>query len=188
MEDTEFNQIRSDLLNYLARLTGDPELAEDLTQDAFIRVLGKGLEEKSTSDFRAYLFRTAINLMIDRKHGLDRRPAPEEFDEEITIPDESLKMAEGPLAAAIKNEMNGCIAGLLKKLPESDYQALGLINYGGMSVREAAEVMGVSVEAMKVRLHRSRKRLKDLMDRECDVAPDANGKLSCDWKQNNDIS
>jgi len=182
MTDQEFHNIRSDLLQYLTRLTGDQEKAEDITQDAFIRILGKGFEDKETNDFRAYLFRTAINLLIDRKRRADRKPIAEQYDEETTLADEVVQVGEDPLTDTIKAEMNGCIAGLLKKLSDADHQALGLINYGGMSVRETAEIMGVSVAAMKVRLHRARGRLKELMDRECNIQPDENGKLSCEKK------
>ena len=90
--------------------------------------------------------------------------------------------SDDSLEEVIQREMKSCIDNLQLELPEADRQAIGLVVYGGFKVREAAEIMGVSTETMKVRLHRARGRLQNLMNRDCTVGVDENGKMSCEKK------
>jgi RNA polymerase sigma-70 factor (ECF subfamily) len=181
MNDSELQNIRQDLLNYVSRLTGNEVLAEDITQEALLRVVHKGMDKKSTSEFRAYLFRSAYNLMIDTKRQGQRRPGTQPIDEEFLILADDNDKSDS-LENVIKMEMSTCIKDLQKRLPEADQEALGLVIYGGLKVREAAAVLGISVDAMKVRLYRARDRVRDLLDQNCRIGRDDQGRLCCDKK------
>lgn len=180
MNEAQLQTIRQDLVTYIGRLTGDEVLAEDIAQESLLRVMNKGINQKRTDEFRAYLFRSAYNLMIDNKRAGQRRPGTEPIDEDLLLAPEDDE--SDSLESVIKDEMSACIADLLKKLPEADQQSIGLVVYGGLKVREAAAVLGISVEAMKVRLHRARGRVKELLDQNCCISRDDKGKLSCDKK------
>ena len=65
------------------------------------------------------------------------------------------------------------------KLPEQDRQIFGLVVYGGFKLREAAELMDISIEAMKVRIHRARKHLKDIISDRCNTGEEPTDLNNC---------
>ena len=85
MLDTELADIREDLYKYIHRQTGDEEKASDITQEAFLRVINKGVDSEDIDQFRAYLFHSAYNFMIDIHRQQKRQPIQEPIDEEYQI-------------------------------------------------------------------------------------------------------
>jgi RNA polymerase sigma-70 factor, ECF subfamily len=182
MLTTETEVIRTDLHNYVTRLTGDTIAAEDIVQEAFLRVIGKLDEDASIDEFRAYLFRTAHNLVIDSHRSSKHHSKYETIDDDSISLDLSNGASEDPLISMVRDEANTCISSLTKKLGWRDLQALELVVFGGLGLRHASAVLGISHEAMKVRLHRARKRMKTLLDRDCNIGVDEDSNLSCEQK------
>ncbi len=182
MPEKDFKAIREDLLRYLLRLTGDQSKAEDLTQEAMLRVMDKGIDAKETDEFRAYLFRSAYNLVVDQSRTTKRRPEQRPIEDVLQILPDKDSENEDSLELVIRKEMESCLEDLLKELPEPDRQALALVVYGSLKVREAAAVVGIKPDSMKVRLHRARNRVKTLLDRDCIIDVDCDGKRTCEKK------
>ena len=78
--------------------------------------------------------------------------------------------------------MNECIRGLVDELPENYRAVLVLSDLEGFTNAEISEVLGISLETVKIRLHRARLALKKSMDRVCDLYRDERNELSCDRK------
>ena len=164
------------LLGYLVRMTGNTADADDLLQEALIRMARELPRLRSPGAAKGWAYRVATNVAIDflRKK---KKVRFEEFD------DESTPVDGGEFDGLVVDEMNNCIRGVIDRLPPDYRAAIVLSNLQGLSVAETASVMGTSVGAAKVRIHRAKARLKEALNRECDFYASPEGSVRCDVKQ-----
>ena len=164
------------LLAYLVRMTRDSADAHDLLQEALIRIARELPKLRSPEAVKGWAYRIATNVAIDhlRKSG---KVQFVEFDGET---DSSEIDAEEEL---VVDEMNECIRGVIDRLPPDYRAAIVLSNLQGLSVAETAEIMGTSVTAAKVRIHRAKAKLREALNQECDFYRSESGNLRCDVKQ-----
>jgi RNA polymerase sigma factor (sigma-70 family) len=148
--DALFDTAYPPLVRYCNRLMGDPDHAEDLAQEAFFRLLDRGVTG-TESGLRSWLFRVATNLARDhsrtretRRRILSTVPPPE------PVP--------GPDREAVRSENVRQVREALEALPERDRQML-LLREEGFSYEEIAEVAGVSQRSVGTILARALKRL-----------------------------
>lgn len=136
-----------------AYMLGDAAEAEDVAQDAFVR-LHRKLPSWQGGDegLSSWLHRVAVNLSIDRRRGPARPSALAEV-EEIAEP----AGLDGPLDR--KRHVETALAGL----PERQRAALVLVHYQGLSGREAAAALDITVEALESLLARARRTLRDTL-------------------------
>jgi RNA polymerase sigma-70 factor (ECF subfamily) len=81
---------------------------------------------------------------------------------------------------AIREEMGECIRALVDRLP-SEYRAVIVLgDLEGLTAREIAEVLGTTVGAAKIKLHRARARLKEALEEGCRLSRDGGGDLGCE--------
>lgn len=145
------------ILNLGRRMLGDAAEAEDVAQDAFVRVWTHASRWRpGQAKFETWLHRVAINLCYDR---LRRRPASA-LDAAVEIVDS----APGPAARLFETQVARAVNEALQKLPERQREAVVLCHYQGLSNIEAADVMGISVEAMESLLSRGRRTLKKILE------------------------
>ena len=76
--------------------------------------------------------------------------------------------------------MGACVQDKIRLLPESYQTVLVLFDMMEFSHQEIAEIMEISVENVKVRLHRARKKLKAVLEKECRFEIDERSVLICD--------
>ena len=134
--------------------TGNVDLAEDLTQDTFMRFwqsLRKGAQMVNT---RSYLYTIANNAVIDwyrkkKSDSLDRK-----FDTGFQVADDRVMTPE--MNAAYTEIMRN-----LEKLGTGDAEVLVLRFVDGLEPRDIAEILGESANTISVRINRAVKRLKD---------------------------
>jgi RNA polymerase sigma-70 factor (ECF subfamily) len=141
---------------YLARVSGDPALADDLMQESYVRFLCAAhpaliaLEGEVAA--RRYLFRIATNLMRDhwrRPHSTSIEELPEEF-----------------FAASASSEQADSQAVLgpaLAQMRPLDRQLLWLAHAEGYSHREIAEVTGLASASIRLLLFRARRKIAKLL-------------------------
>ena len=85
---------------------------------------------------------------------------------------------------AIRNEMNACIQEFIDRRP-TDYRiVIRLSEIKDLKNQQIADVLGISVDAVKIRLHRARARLKSEFEEGCSFYHDQDGNLACDRKKN----
>jgi len=133
-------------------LCGSPELAEDLVQDAYVRVLARPRWVRGGSEF-SYLARVVRNLFYDH-HRRSRRV------EWTEAPPEEEWASEGgghgdPEASARTRELYALVAGL----PVEQREVVAAVDVAGMSYKEAAKTLRVPVGTVMSRLARGRRRL-----------------------------
>lgn len=162
------------ILRYLSRFIGEGE-AEDLTQETFVKVHQSLGAFRGESQLSTWIYRIATNTALDKmRHPSFQRVEQIAISDEIgesKVPD-GISFPEGRKPSIekelIRDEMNNCIRVYLEKLPE-DYQAvLVLSEYEGLKNGEIADILGISVGTVKIRLHRARAKLKAELESHCE--------------------
>ena|ERR671919_2811466 len=136
-----------------ARLVGDRHEAEDVAQEAYLRVHRSLRTFRGDSSFQTWLYRIVANTAMThlRKRG--------RFGDLADEPETVLRLADsGPPEGEVDTDH---VRVALNALPDAQRVILLMKDAYGFSCREIADEMGVSEGAVKVRLHRARRRLKD---------------------------
>ena len=83
-----------------------------------------------------------------------------------------------------REEMGQCIRGFVAELPVDYRSVLVLSELAELPDRQIAEVLGLTLETVKIRLHRARARLREILERECALSRDERNELTCEPKSN----
>jgi len=146
--DRLIEQYQHRLLRYLVHLTGRRELAEDLFQETWVRVLERGRQYDGRRDFTAWLFTIARNLFIDQQR---RRQVP---SEDPADPDTAAARQPSALELAMQHEQSERILAGMERLSAEYREALSLRFQEGMSLEEIAGVTGAPLGTVKSRIYR----------------------------------
>jgi RNA polymerase sigma-70 factor (ECF subfamily) len=172
---------RSRIYRYLLSMARDPDVAEDLTQETFLRALrGLGALRDRTA-LVSWLDRVATNVFLDRVRAEARRPActDRHHGQGASPVEEIADPAARVDRRAEQAQMSQCVRGFVDELPD-DYRAVILLHDAhGLSSREIAEILGVSVATAKIRIHRGRARLRAALQEGCEFEPDDRGVTVC---------
>jgi RNA polymerase sigma-70 factor (ECF subfamily) len=148
---------------YLARVSGDRALADDLAQEAYLRLLRSGFVGEGEEHRRRYLFRVAGNLLTDHRRRRRRElPAPAD-DLEAAAPagDRGAGAAAGETGALRRD-----LGRLMAVLRPRQRQVLWLAHVEGQSHREIAAALGVGEASVRLILFRARRKLAARLRRE----------------------
>ncbi|HWV23413.1 MAG TPA: RNA polymerase sigma factor [Thermomicrobiales bacterium] len=153
-----FEQFHAPILNYLHRMVSDRALAEDLTQDTFVKAYKALPRTQPDLQFKAWLYRIATNTALSHlRRGKivkflpflgDRETNDERVDRTVTRQTD--------------------IESVLNQLPKHYAAVLLLRHYQGLSLAETAEALEITENAAKLRLFRARKAFAKIYG----VAPD----------------
>ena len=165
------------ILRYTGRLVGESE-AEDLTQDVFIKVHQSLGSFRGESQLSTWLYRIATNTAMDRLRSpsfhqvaLNCSSCDSLEQDEVEVVDRDVWTGEKtPLVESqlVHQEMNECLLGYIKRLPEGYRTVLVLSEYEGLKNSEIAEILGVTLDTVKIRLHRAREILKEELSTHCE--------------------
>ena len=149
-----FGRLYPSLFRYLLRLTGDGDVAEDLAQEAFVRLLRQTIPEEEA---RPWLFTVAVNLVRDRARKTDRQQrllatSPPEVTR-APLPDEELE----------RTEQVRRVRAVLNQLAERD-QHLLLMREEGFRYEEIARVVGVAPASVGTLIARALRRFAALYE------------------------
>lgn len=131
---------------YFLRVVGDRDLAADLAQDTLVRALENIGRFRGESSFRTWLMAIARARLAD--HFRRKRPEALEEPPEQTVHD--------------RHDLRLGVEETLRELPTTYREALVLCDVLGFEPTEAAAVTGLTDNAFRVRLHRARKRFREL--------------------------
>jgi len=162
------------ILRYLTHFIGESD-AEDLTQETFVKV-HQALENfRDESQLSTWIYRIATNTALDRLRSpsfqrtvqiaLSENLDESEIAEKATCTEEKKPLIEQQL---IREEMNSCIRGYIEKLPENYRTVLVLGELEEFKNNEIAEILGTTLDTVKIRLHRAREMLKEELRNNCD--------------------
>lgn len=155
-----FRRYAEELLRFTRRRVSSPEVAADVVQEAFARIL-KHPEPQNVRDPRAYLFTTAANLALD--HRRHETVARVDDAGDATLADMADPVADPERVAAARQELM-LIQRAFDRLPERTKLVFGMHRMEGMSQLEIARALGISTtlvwrmvheayDAMRAALH-----------------------------------
>jgi RNA polymerase sigma-70 factor (ECF subfamily) len=133
---------------YLARVSGDPALADDLMQESFVRFLCADFKAEDEASGRRYLFRIGTNLMKDHW-----RRKPSSSIEEMP------ELAFASHTGESQMDSNALLAAAMNQMKPKERQMLWLAYAEGYSHKEIAEVMGVGSASVRLLLFRARRKI-----------------------------
>jgi RNA polymerase sigma-70 factor (ECF subfamily) len=175
------------IVGYLRRLVGEAE-AEDVAQETFVKA-NKALDGfRGDSSLSTWLYRIATNAAMDHLRKPASRRAPPIPgglpDDDSSVGDAIAPGDSAPVldTLLIRKDMNECIRGIVDSLPENYRTVLVLSDLEGMTNAEIAEVVGISLDTVKIRLHRARTRLREELKAKCNLYHDERNELACDRK------
>lgn len=143
---------------YIARLLGHRRSAEDLTQDVFLRALSRAEQYEPTAKVTTWLYRIATNTTLNYlKRSAKTRPAAEPPDGPHEPPD---SRAPTPDQSLGNDEVRARVAEAVGQLPVNQRVALLLFEYEHLSYEQIAQILGVTVEAVRSLLLRARTTLR----------------------------
>ncbi|HZL73399.1 MAG TPA: sigma-70 family RNA polymerase sigma factor [Planctomycetota bacterium] len=160
------------IVSFLFRFVGDPRTAEDLAQEAFLRVFRKIADYNSTAKFSTWLYTIASNLAKDEFKRRSRHPAGS-LDWESTrgadttrnVPTAMAADDPGPEEDLELGETRERVATALKRLKEDDREILVLKDVQGLAYEEIAHILDLPMGTVKSRISRARLAFKDAWKR-----------------------
>ena len=181
-----YNKFQPKIFNYVSRMTG-PQYSEDITQEVFEKVSHAIKDFQGKSKLSTWLYRIATNTALDRLKsssfkGYTKHTALEDATD---VEDKNVWTGEKQSSAdqgLIRKEMNECIREYIEKLPPDYKTVIILSELEGFTNQELADIIQVSLNTVKIRLHRARTHLKKELDNGCDFYHNEKGYLACDRK------
>ncbi len=144
------------LLAFAERLVGDRASAEDVVQDSYLAVWRSAARWTPAAKVSTWLYRIARNAALDQL----RRRRPTVDPETVVLVDPG----DRPDRQLSSRQTAAVVRGALDALPERQRTAIVLVHYDRRSGAEAADILGVSVEALESLLARGRRALRAALD------------------------
>jgi RNA polymerase sigma-70 factor (ECF subfamily) len=147
------------IVNLVMRYVRDPELALDITQEAFIKAYRALPRFRGDSAFYTWMYRIAVNTAKNHLAAQRRRPMDVELD--LQDPEQydlhaKLKETDTPEGITLSNELQEIVERAIAALPEDLRTAIVLRELEGMSYEEIAQTMECPVGTVRSRIFRAR--------------------------------
>lgn len=141
------------------RDTGEPDAAADLVQTAFVRAYENIWRCRDPERFAAWLYRILVNAVRDHLKSARRR------DVSLDTEGETLPLADpsDPVRDAETSDLRARLENALRSLGDTMREAFVLKHVDGRSYEEMTELLGVSIPALKMRVHRAREMLREAL-------------------------
>ena len=167
-----YEDYSSNILNLAWRMTGNEDVARDLTQDIFVKVYEKLDTFESRSNIYTWIYRIAVNHIYNHLKKERRRSWVDLFDktirEALSDADADPAISAAPEPAADRRlevaERADVVWRAVTSLPPEYRVPVVLFHYEGKSYKEVAETTGLSLSAVEARIHRGRKKLIKLLE------------------------
>jgi RNA polymerase sigma factor (sigma-70 family) len=152
-----FDRHHRALFDFFVRMTNNRAAADDMVQDVFFRMLKYRATFRDDSRFKAWMFHIARNARIDYFH---------KHQVEAVLDEDGANVPESPLpfpGRRLEEEQNRALLECaMFRLSEEKREVLILSRYQEMKYEQIAELMGCEVGAIKVRVHRAIKELREI--------------------------
>ncbi len=169
--ETLYKEFALRLNGFVLRRVNNKELAEDIVQDVFVRLVATDVD--AIENVSGWLHRVARNAIIDRRRSAKRHELPtDEVPEPVALEDDD---------EAIWGEIVACLQPFLDGLNAEHRSALEMTDLGALTQAEAAEQAGISLAGMKSRVQRARRQLLVDLQECCAITVDGRGR-PIEWR------
>jgi RNA polymerase sigma-70 factor, ECF subfamily len=180
---TLFAAYHDKIRHYVLSMVHDPVEADDLTQDVFLQVHRKLDSVRDRDAIVSWMYRIATHVCYDRFRSSSRQPRAEPLEVDpaeraVGLGDIADQLSLG--RALEQTEMSACVRRYIEELSTEYQQVIFLHDVEGSSNPQIAEMLGASVDAVKIRLHRARRKLQVALSEHCDLSLDEQGVLVCE--------
>ncbi|MGI9950077.1 RNA polymerase sigma factor SigZ [Vibrio hyugaensis] len=150
---------KEQLKNYIVKQTGDPDLADDILQEVYIKASQKIDQLEARSKIKSWLYRITHNAIMDhyRSHRSYEELIDNQVEEELPIELENLQ------------NIGQCLRPMFDCLPEKYRQAMVLAELDGLPQQTVADQLGLSLSGTKSRIQRGRVKLKEILMDCCNI-------------------
>ncbi|HYP88690.1 MAG TPA: RNA polymerase sigma factor SigZ [Polyangiaceae bacterium] len=165
-----WKELEQHLRPYLARRVASAADIDDLLQDIFVRMhqsLGCLRDEER---FGAWVYRIANSAIVDKARQRARAPHVSSSE----YPPASIATDE---ADHLQSDLSECVALFVSRLPSPYREAVTLTELEGLSQKEAAEMLGLSLSGMKSRVQRGREKIRYMFEECCQISVDCRGRV-----------
>ena len=163
-----WRQYQAEIRSFLANRAGSAFDADDLLQEIFVKALLQGKDFCRIDNPRAWLFHVARNSLVDRlRLSKEQVPLPDDLCEQSISGVEPVDL------------LSHCLPRVLSELSPEDREAITLCDMQGMTQKDYALRLGLSLPAAKSRVQRARLRLRAQLAEACQVTFDDEGKVCC---------
>ncbi len=147
------------------RLTGSTQSAEELVQETYLRAFRSWRSYATGTNLAAWLATILRNIYLDEARRQSRRPVIESLDEQgdYYLYNHLAETAKEPQEAVLNRLAGGAIVDSLADVPPTFREVIVLVDVGGFSYKDAAEILDVPVGTVMSRLHRGRRLLKQAL-------------------------
>lgn len=160
-------ELHGNLKRFIHKRIDDEIAVEDVLQDVFLKVHARADTLNDASKVQSWIYQIARNAIIDyyRTHRA------------VSALPESLPALEDEETSTVAEELAPCIRDMIGRLPEKYREALLLTEYQGLTQKEIANRLGISVPGAKSRVQRAREQLKEMLLDCCHFEFDRLGKI-----------
>ncbi len=166
-------EVEARLRPFIARRIAPADI-DDVVQDVLVRMHRSVAAMRADDRFAAWVFQIARNAIADHGRARARHPLAHD-DRPADLP---APPSDEPDDRAAADGLVGCVTRFVARLPSPYREAITLVELEGLTSKQAAALVGVSVSGMKSRVQRGRAQLRDMFEACCEVALDARGKVT----------
>jgi RNA polymerase sigma-70 factor (ECF subfamily) len=177
-----WKELETHLRPYLARRVASSADIDDLLQDIFVR-LHQGLGAlRDEERFGAWVYRIANSAIVDQVRKRARAPHVS------SGPDLDRAARPDPVDDGLQSDLGECVALFVSRLPSPYREAVTLTELEGLTQKEAAEMLGVSLSGLKSRVQRGRDKIRHLFEECCQISVDCRGRvIECEPRDLGDV-
>jgi RNA polymerase sigma-70 factor (ECF subfamily) len=176
--DDVYSEFQPKIGRFLCRLVG-PDEADDLAQEVFLKISQALPDFRGDSTLATWVYRIASNSALDK---LRSRSSRRFSDVPLTSETRATDRPPDGERLVFRKEMRECLDQFISKLPPNYRSAFVLSEYEELTNPEIAAALGISLDAVKIRLHRARQLLQVELRSRCDFSRDARNELVCEPK------
>lgn len=174
-QERTWKELEEVLRRYIERRIRIRADVDDVLQNTLLRI-HRGLPSlRDNERFGPWVYALARSAVADYTRSVKRHPLATHEPPDVDLQlDESEDAAED---TSEERELAVCAAAFVGMLPSPYREALTLTELEGLTQKQAAEMFGISVSAMKSRVQRGREKLRTILERCCDISLDARGRV-----------
>jgi RNA polymerase sigma-70 factor (ECF subfamily) len=166
--DELWRNYRQQLYLFILKRVNDPNVAEDIVQDVFTKMLGQRNSLRDEEKLRPWLYQITRNAIVDH-YRAHQEPSP--------LAEDLLVANEENTESASRELADCCLRPLLEELPALYKEAILLSELEGLTQKEVARQLNISLSGAKSRVQRGRQLLKAALIQCCELEFDRQGQL-----------